>query len=160
MVAASSRPGRTMRVLFTTSTASGARGSLDELPGSRAPDELTILDHYTPARDDGIGGAGHPAAFVRVVIDLHVERASRERHHAIRIEDDDVAVRTGRDRSLAGKQPEDLRRRSRRQLDEAVQRDAPGAHAAVVHQAHARLDARRSVRYLREIVPSQLLLLF
>ena len=39
---------------------------------------------------------------------------------ALRVEDDDVGVGAGRDRALAREQAEDLRRRRRRELDEAV----------------------------------------
>ena len=114
--------------------------------------ELAVLDDQPAARQHGVCRAGHLAAFVRVVVDVHVQRLRRERDRPIGIEDDDVGVRAWRNRAFARKEAEDLRRRRRGQLDEAVQRDAAGAHAAVVDQAHARLDAGCAVRDLREIV--------
>src|SRR5262245_53944911 len=147
-------------VLCVPSSRASAPGrAFEKRPLPRAPDELPVLDHQSAARQHGVGGAGHLASLVRVVVDLHVERLRRQGERAVGIENDDVGVGAWRDRALLREQAEDLRRRRGRQLDEAVQRDAPFAHAAVVDQAHACLDAGRAVRDLREIVAAELFLL-
>src|SRR5262249_37412602 len=71
---------------------------------------------------------------------------------------EDVGVGTDGDRPLAGIEPENLRRRGRRDLDEAVHRDAPLTDAAVPEEVEPRLDTRHPVRDLREVVFTELLL--
>src|SRR4029453_16411958 len=73
-------------------------------------------------------------------------------------EDQDIGVGARCDGSLAREQAEDLRWGSGRQLDPAVQRDASLPHAAIEDQAHARLNPRRTVRYLRKVVLAENLL--
>ena len=89
-----------------------------------------------------------------------MQRARGKGHRAIRIEHDDVRVRSGRNRPLAGKQAEYLCRGGRGELDEAVERDAPSANPAVVDEAHPRFDAGSAVWDFREVVPAKLFLLF
>ena len=75
----------------------------------------------------------------------------------VRVEQHDIGVGAHRDRALAREQAEEFCGRRRRQLDIAVERHAVAPHAAVVDQRHARLEARRAVGDLAEVVPAELL---
>src|SRR5262249_28054942 len=81
----------------------------------------------------------------------------RERVALLWVPDDDVAVGADGERALPRVEPEDLRRRGRGDLDEAVHRDPAGAHA-LPEEVEPRLDARHAVRDLGEVVPPELLL--
>src|SRR5215467_14013567 len=81
---------------------SAARRAFDERPGAGAADELPVLDHEPAARQDDVGGAGHLTPFVRVVVDIHMQRFRRQRDGAVGIEDDDIGVGAWRNRALAG----------------------------------------------------------
>jgi hypothetical protein len=88
-----------------------------------------------------------------------VQRLHAQRRLPVRIEDDQVGVAAHGNGPLAGEQSEHPRRRRRDQLDEAVQADAAGEHAAVMDQRQARLDAGGTIGDLAEVVLPQLLLL-
>src|SRR5262249_26064944 len=117
------RSTRELRVEARASPRWSSRGPLDERSGPRASGELSTVDDDAATRNNGVGRAHHLSTFIRVVINLHVQCLARQPDLLLRIEDDDVRIRTGRDRPLARKQAEDLRRRRGRQLDEPVQRD-------------------------------------
>ena len=134
------------------------RVALQERTGPRFARELPAVDDHLAARQDGFGDARHLPSFIRVVVHLHVMRLRRQRRLLLRIEDDDVGVGARRDRAFLREHAEDLRGRRRGQLDESIHRDLAGPHAAVVDQAHARLDARRAVRDLREVGLAEMLL--
>ena len=86
-------------------------------------------------------------------------RLGRDRDALLGVEDDDVGVAADRDRPLLRIHPEQLRRVRREQLDHAVQRDPPFAHAEVVDHLQPVLDPDRAVRDLAEVVlPERLLL--
>ena len=112
------------------------------------------------AREHGLGDALHRAALVGVVVDVHVQGLGAEHVvSALGIEDDDVGVAARRDRALlagTGRRswPGAVEVSSTKRLSEM----RPVAHAAVVDQAHAGLDAGRAVGDLAEVVLAQLLL--
>src|SRR5258708_4449338 len=95
--------------------------ALEERTRTGFAGELARVDDDLAARNDGIGGAGHFTAFIRVVVAAHVQRLYAELQLLLRIEDDDVGVRPGSDGALAREQAEDPRRGRRRQLDETVE---------------------------------------
>src|SRR5262245_22398167 len=80
-------------------------------------------------------------------------------HFCVGIEDHNVGVGANCDGPFARKQAEQLCRRSRCELNEAVQTDSSTGYAPVVDQAHTMLDSRSAVWDLREVVASQLFLL-
>src|SRR5215467_14055356 len=104
------------RPFVKTTVASASNGALEKRAGTGVPYELPAVDDDTPARDDGIGDAGHFASLVRVVVHTHVQRLRAQRRLLFRVEDDDVGVGAWGNRTLAREQAEDLRRRRRRQL--------------------------------------------
>src|SRR5206468_8590946 len=53
--------------------------ALDEAPGAFAADEPVALDDHLALRDDERGGTLDDGAFVRVVVDAHVERSEERR---------------------------------------------------------------------------------
>ena len=63
----------------------------------------------------------------------------------LRVKDADVCVGADGNRALAREEAEHFGGGGRGQLDEAVERDAPLDHAAVVDERHAVLDAGRAV---------------
>src|SRR5687768_1629489 len=87
-------------------------------------------------------------------------RRRRDGLFTVRVEYDYVRVRAHGYRPFAREESEELRRRSRCQLDEAVHAYATLCDAAVIDQAHAVLHARAAVRNLCEVVAPHLFLLF
>src|SRR5262245_43531624 len=127
------------------------RRTLDEPTGALAPGERPIADDDgAPAHDD-VAAALDGAALVAGVVDRHVVRLRRDRVLAARVVDDEVGVRTDRDRTLSRIHPEQLRRRGGGDLDPALLRDPSSDDAAVVEQVHPVLDAGQAVRDLPEV---------
>src|SRR5438105_13459976 len=133
--------------------------TLDEAAAALPPEELVLVDDHLAAREDRRRLALHLTALVWVVVDTHVVRLRRQRLRRLRIPHHDVGVAADRDRALLREHAHELRGRGRGELDPAVERDALRHHASVVQQHHARLDARRAVRDLREVAFAELLLL-
>ena len=75
------------------------------------------------AGEDALDTAGDLHALVAGVVDGHVVRRGGDRLGGGRVVDDDVGVRADGDRALLRVEAEDLRRRGRGDLDEAVHRD-------------------------------------
>src|ERR1043165_4233952 len=137
------------------------RAAADELAASLLllADPLIVFDDQLAAREHGRRAARDLAAFERRVVDAHVQRVLAENLLALRIPHDDVGVSANTDRALLAVHAEDLRRRRRRDLDEAIHRDL-ALRDAFPEQMQTRLDARHAVRDLREVVSAQLLLVF
>src|SRR5207244_1688098 len=136
-----------------------SRLPLQKLSRSRLPGELTVLDDDFSAREDRLHFARDLSALVWVVVDPHVERLGRKSVLLLRVEDHQIGVGTGSDRSLFREEAEDLRGRGRGQLDEPVETDPALADTAVIDEMETRLDARRSIGDLREVVFPELFLL-
>src|SRR5579864_1167059 len=117
------------------------RASLHERPRSGLAGEGPAVDDHAAARDHGLSHARDLAAFVRVVVHVHVQGLVGQPLGLVGIEDHEIGVRSRRDRALARKEAEDLRGRGGGELDEPVERDPARPHAAVVDQAHPRFDA-------------------
>ena len=136
--------------------------AFDEGAIAGATDIIAFVDHDLAARQHGLGVALHLEAFIGAVVDIGVMGpAVKGADHlfARRIEDHDVGIAADGDGALFRKQAENLRRRGRGQLDEAIERDMPLADAIMVDQAHAALDAGTAVGNLAEVVAPQFLLL-
>src|SRR5215831_4859761 len=134
------------------------RAAAEKLALAGLAEELTVLDDDAAAREDMRRRADHLAALERRVVDAHVEGLLREDVALLRIPDDDIGIGADGERALARIEAEDLGRRRRRDLDEAIERDLPGAHA-FPEEIEAGLDSRHAIRDLREIVAAELLLL-
>src|SRR5689334_20972985 len=78
---------------------------------------------------------------------------------AIGIKDNEIRVTTHRNRPLAWVQPKQLCRSGCDQLDKTVRAESAARDSAGIDQAHAMLHSWSAIRDLREVVPSQFLLL-
>src|SRR5687767_6537512 len=74
--------------------------ALHELPAAALADELPVVHDHFAARHDFRRRALHDAAFVRVVVHFHVVRFRGQRHGAIRIPDNEIAVGSDGNRAL------------------------------------------------------------
>src|SRR5215510_13334209 len=92
-------------------------------------DPLIVLDDQLAARQHVRRAGWDLAALERRVVDPHVERVLAEQLLALRIPDHDVGVGADRDRALLAVHPEDLGRRRRGDLDEAVERELAAEQA-------------------------------
>src|ERR671922_559955 len=133
-------------------------GPLDVAAVPRLGDELTVLDDDLTADERDRRLSGHLGSFVQVVVAGRVVRLHRQGVLAVGVEDDEVGVAADRDRPLARVEPEELRGLRRVELDEPVEVEASRADAELVQDHQAILDARRTVRDLREVVPAERLL--
>src|SRR5580765_3771562 len=112
IVAGRTPSGRTIRRLRTITVASTVESKRELATGctfqerARASPshELPVLDDHSAPRQHGVCRAGHLAPFVRVVVDVHVQRLRRERDGPVGIEHDDVGVRAWRNRAFAWKE--------------------------------------------------------
>ena len=100
--------------------------------------------------------ADHLAPLEGRVVDPHVQRLLAEHVALLGVPHEEVGVGADGDRALPRVEAEDLRGRGRRDLDEAVHRDPPRAHAAVPQQVEPRLDrpASRSGSSRTSLFPS------
>src|SRR5262249_27539696 len=137
-----------------------SRLPLEKRTRTSLPEELILLDDDLPAGKNGFHFSCDFSALERVVVDSHVMRLGGEDVLLLGVEDHDVGVGSWCDRSLFGKEPEDLGGRRGRQLYEPVDADASLANAAVVDEMEPRFDPGRAVGDLGEVVLSQLFLLF
>src|SRR5258708_40333934 len=79
---------------------------------------------------------------------------------SIRIENYQVGIATGGNRSLARIEPEQFGRHRGNQLHKAIHAEAALGDSAGIDQAHAMLDSRTSVGNLGEVIFSPFLLFF
>src|SRR5690242_19795016 len=103
-----------------------------ETARARRADELTVVDEHGAAQEDVLGRADDLGALVEAVIALRMVRRGRDRLPPLGVEDDEVGVRSDRDRPLARIEPEQLRRLGCEDVDHAVEADPPLTHAEVV----------------------------
>src|SRR5690349_15540541 len=87
-------------------------------------------------------------------------RLGAQRPFFIRIKDDDVCIRTGRDRSLLWEHPEHLGAGGGDQIDPFIQAESPFDYTAVINQRETILHARPAVGDLSEITSTELFLAF
>src|SRR6516164_11561490 len=136
--------------------------ALDECAIAGAPYIIAAVDDDLAARQDSFRISLHLETFVGVVVDIHVMGLAVEdadRLLAGGIENDDVGIAADRNRAFLRKQPKNLRRPGRSQLDKAIERNMALGNAVVIDQAHAVLDAWAAIRNFAEIVLAELLLL-
>lgn len=122
-----------------------------------APGVLPLGDDRFAAREHRLHPAGDPPALVRRVVDVHVVGLGGDDLLGVRVVDDDVGVRAGRDGALLRVQAEHPGRGGAGDLDPAAAADVP-VDDGLVEQVHAVLDARHPVGDPGEVAPAQLLL--
>src|SRR5258706_791158 len=136
------------------------RGPLDELAVTPAPGERAVADDdRAPAQDD-VRPAADLTTLVARIVDVHVVGLRADRAGRVRVVDDEIGIRSDRDRALPREHPEQLGGCGGDDLDPALLRDPAVGDAAVVEQVDAVLDPRQPVRNLPEIALAEVLLAF
>src|ERR1022692_1459139 len=129
--------------------------ALKETAGPRAAEELAVAYQDVAPLQHDLGHAADGTALVAAVVDAHVVRRRGQRPARRGVEDDDVGVRAGRQRSLARVQPEHPGRGRGDQLDEPHRGDMAGRHAAVPQQRVAVFHAGQPVGDRREVIRAE-----
>src|SRR5258708_17250236 len=129
----------------------------DELPHSLPAEPVRSVDDELAPEENLLHAADGFPALEHAVVDAAVPLGGADGPALVWIEQDKIGVGADGDGALARKQAEQLGRRRRQQLHQAVQRHAAFADGTVIEQRQAGLDAWRAVRNLAEIVPALLL---
>ena len=119
---------------------------------------LPVLYDYFAAGEHYLGYAPHLHPFVQVVVNVHVVRLGADSSLLLWIENYNIGVAAYGDSTLAREQSKQFRRCRREDFYQAVHIDKPRHYTFGVEQVEPVLNARPSVGYPREIVPSQGLL--
>src|SRR5438132_11668829 len=90
----------------------------EELPISRLSLEYPIFDHDFSTREHRLDNTLHGASFIGAIVHTHMVGLRTYFLLPVRIEDDDVRIRTDGNRPLPGKYNENLYRGRRPQFDE------------------------------------------
>src|SRR5262245_56995733 len=82
----------------------GERSTLEESTVARFARILSFLNHNSSTRQNSLRHASHLHSFISAVVDIHLVGFCREGHFFIRIEDNNVGIRTDCDCSFAREQ--------------------------------------------------------
>ena len=136
---------------------------------SRAPQKLSLprvaekfvfFHHNSTPRENNVGHSRNLYAFKHRVIHAHVVSLGANGVFPLGIEDHEVGIAADCNGSLSWIQTKKFCGSGGNQLDESIDAETPLGNTAGVDQTHAMFDARAAIRNLREVISSQLFLLF
>lgn len=130
---------------------------LNEAPAAGLPDKLTMVDQRHTTEEHRLWCTLNLHAFVEGVVNLMVQGRLAQGMAPLWIPDHEIGVTANGDRTLLGVETEDLCRRSRRELDKAVQTEVP-LDNTLVESDHALFNTRRSIGDERKVITPQIFL--
>src|SRR5688500_10061812 len=110
------------------------RLTLEEAAVAGGAQPFVAVHDDLPARQDDLRLAGHLAALVARVVDVHVVSLGRDGVPGSRVVDDEVRIGPDPDGALLSLEPEHARRRGADDLDPSVRREMAANHATIMKE--------------------------